>query len=349
MPFADVVGHSHVIAELRRALERDALPHALLFTGRAGVGKRTTALALIAARACASPRAGDGCGICAACRAVARLDHQDLEILARERGKRDVGIQQIRDLLERLHLAASSKVGRAAVVDGAERLTPEAQNAFLKTLEEPPRGALLILVTHAPQRLLPTVRSRCQAFRFGPLSDPELLEFRTRRGLDLAGVPLGVGLGSPGAWMERAEPPLPAGRTVVLSLLSDRPPSPFDFAAQLLELSRTAVEDEPLAEGGAVEEAPVDDGSETARRRLATWITQLEWGLRDAFALAAGGVARCHTDHGAPLGALGRRADPDGLLAAASLCAGARGDLFRNVDRALLLETLALSLRRCLA
>jgi len=169
MPFSAIAGHRPVIDLLSRAIARNALPPSLVFAGPEGVGKRLTALALAQALNCARPVNGDGCGTCPSCTRIARGVHAD--ILAIEPG--DTGaikVDQVREAIDRAAYRPFEGRRRVVIIDEADALVPEAQNALLKTLEEPPPASVFVLVTTRPDMLLPTVRSRCQRLRFGPLS-----------------------------------------------------------------------------------------------------------------------------------------------------------------------------------
>jgi DNA polymerase-3 subunit delta' len=176
MTFDEIAGQERAVAALRRAIAAGRLGHAYLFAGPPGVGKRTTALAL--ARACICPLApGSGCGRCADCQLIAAGSHPDLfiEDLARARAERPtaayLSIEQVRRVRAQLAMRPVRGAHKICVIEPAERLTPDAQNALLKTLEEPAGTATLILVTSNPDALLPTIRSRCQCVRFAPLAD----------------------------------------------------------------------------------------------------------------------------------------------------------------------------------
>jgi DNA polymerase-3 subunit delta' len=177
-----------VVVMLRQALARGTLPHALLFVGPEGVGKRTTALALAAERMCTAGL-DEACGRCVGCAQVAAGTHPDLRregLGSDERGERRerVLIEQVRAVQGFLGGQALGGRGKIAIFEEAQALTEEAQNALLKTLEEPPRGSLVVLVSHNASRLLATVRSRCQRIAFAPLPSGTLLALlRDRFGL----------------------------------------------------------------------------------------------------------------------------------------------------------------------
>ncbi|HSQ00792.1 MAG TPA: DNA polymerase III subunit delta' [Candidatus Dormibacteraeota bacterium] len=175
-----VHGHQATWARLTRLLDAGRLPHALLFLGPPGVGKALVARRLAARLACSAPSAP--CDECPGCLQVAAGSHPDLRLIGapsaggRKEGrtKKEIGIDQARELKRFVALQAISAARKLAIVDDADRLSIAAQNALLKTLEEPPGQAMLILITASPGALLTTVRSRCQRIAFRPLTDAEV-------------------------------------------------------------------------------------------------------------------------------------------------------------------------------
>jgi DNA polymerase-3 subunit delta' len=160
--FSDIIGQEMAVALLTRALEQGA-SHAYLFSGPPGVGKSIAALAFAAALACPD----GGCGACATCRRVREGLHPDIEIVAPEGN-----VIRKEEILEiNLHAAYRPYEARAKVYIflEADSFNLEAANAFLKTLEEPPGHVHFILVTDRPERLLPTIVSRCQLVAFSPV------------------------------------------------------------------------------------------------------------------------------------------------------------------------------------
>jgi DNA polymerase-3 subunit delta' len=162
---------------LRRALVAGAVPHALLLAGPAGSGKTTLALDLAAALLCLTPDpAARPCRTCRGCRMVEHGNHPDVHRLQPSGAGAAIGIggsdraAGVRDLVNELALLPIEGGARVAIVASADRLTEDAQAAFLKTLEEPPGGVVIILCADEEDRLLPTVRSRCARIRLGPLS-----------------------------------------------------------------------------------------------------------------------------------------------------------------------------------
>lgn len=174
MSLSAIVGHRQLIDLLRQAVSRERVPQSLLFAGPDGVGKRTTAVALAQAVNCPSRAGGDACGRCPTCLRIANGTHSDVVVL--EKG--DEASIRIRTLRERVLDVVGYRPfearRRVFVVNGADDLTKEAQDALLKTLEEPPPASMLILVTAFPDALLPTIQSRCRRLRFGPLAEADV-------------------------------------------------------------------------------------------------------------------------------------------------------------------------------
>ena len=170
MAFADVLGHERIRDLLGRALASGRLPPALLFVGPRGVGKRTLALAVARALLCPDgPAQGDACGKCPACHRSGKALHPDLFLAEPEGATLTLKIERVRDLVREIDARPFEASARAIVIDDAHTMTEQAQNALLKSLEEPPPTSHVILVTPSPQTLLPTIRSRCQTLRLGPL------------------------------------------------------------------------------------------------------------------------------------------------------------------------------------
>jgi DNA polymerase-3 subunit delta' len=162
-----VLGHDRIKGVLARALRQGRFPNSLLFAGPEGVGKRTLALAAARALLCERGREGDACGTCGACSRSGRGLHPDLAFL--EPATAVIKIEQVRDAVREIPLPPFEAPARAFVIDEADVMTEQAQNALLKSLEEPRATSHVILVTASPQALLPTIRSRCPLLRFGPL------------------------------------------------------------------------------------------------------------------------------------------------------------------------------------
>jgi DNA polymerase-3 subunit delta' len=159
--FTHIIGHDRQKDVLWRAVRNNRLAHAYLFAGPDGVGKRLTALALVRTLFCAEER---GCGECPPCRKVDHHNHPDLHLL--EPDGNNIKIEQIRNIQRDLSLRPHEASRKVCLIEAAETMTVGAANALLKTLEEPRGDTLLILLSSQPQRLLETIRSRCQPLFF---------------------------------------------------------------------------------------------------------------------------------------------------------------------------------------
>ena len=140
MGFSQIVGHQKQVEILRQALNHGRLHHAYLFVGIEGVGKRTIALGLAKAIHC-SAATGDFCGECTDCGRIQNGNHADVRIIEPLAGKKEISIQQIRELEKELNFRSFSGKKKIAIVDPATLMNLSAQNALLKTLEEPPRDS----------------------------------------------------------------------------------------------------------------------------------------------------------------------------------------------------------------
>lgn len=189
MPFPSLLGHDRVKGLLARALGEGRLPPALLLTGPEGVGKRTLALEVARGLLC-DKGPGEPCGECRTCARTARAIHPDLLVVTPEiatgfLARETIKIEHVRDAVREILGLPFEARARAILIDDAHAMTEQAMNALLKSLEEPPATSHLILVTSSPQALLPTIRSRCQTLRLGPLPSA-LLEAHLRERLGLS-------------------------------------------------------------------------------------------------------------------------------------------------------------------
>jgi DNA polymerase-3 subunit delta' len=188
-------GQDRAIARLRAAIAADRVHHAYLFTGPAGSGKRTTALALASALNCETAP-GEGCETCDPCLKIAAGIHPDVVVLEREGAAQIVPIESIRNnVIARVGLPPHEARVRVFVIEEASTiaLQPAAANSLLKTLEEPPARTMFVLGTVAPDQLLPTIRSRCQRITFAPRVGPVDDEAAMARLEELAGALAGFG------------------------------------------------------------------------------------------------------------------------------------------------------------
>jgi DNA polymerase III subunit delta' len=181
MEFKGVLGHDRQKYALSSLVEKEKLPHALLFSGPKGVGKRTIALELVKNLFCEKKNA---CGVCRGCRHLAGDMHPDFALLA---GETSIKIDELRAIRKEVYEPPYEAPVRVILIDNAEVMTREAANALLKTLEEPPPSNVFILVTSREQEIPLTVRSRCMRIGFGPLSRETVRSyFQDALGLDTA-------------------------------------------------------------------------------------------------------------------------------------------------------------------
>lgn len=191
-----------VYSQLQYARQEDRLPHAMLFVGPEGVGKRLLSLAFAKALLC-NEKTESACGRCAACVQFDTGTHPDFRHLQPDEKTGNFKIEAIRTLSQDLALTSQYGGYRITVLEGVDGLTEGAANALLKTLEEPPAGVLLMLLTPWPGRLMATIRSRCQQFRC-PAPELHMIgDWLGRHGL--SDVAVAEGGGGPLLALERAD------------------------------------------------------------------------------------------------------------------------------------------------
>jgi DNA polymerase-3 subunit gamma/tau len=162
--FADMVGQEQVVRTLSHAITRERVHHAYLFVGSRGTGKTSTAKILAASLNCEHGPTVTPCGVCESCVSIANATSMDvIEMDAASNNS----VDDIRDLRERVAYAPLSGRHKVYILDEAHMLSPQAWNAFLKTLEEPPPRTIFVLATTEAQKILPTVVDRCHRFDFG--------------------------------------------------------------------------------------------------------------------------------------------------------------------------------------
>ena len=174
MSYADpFFGNHRVISRLENKVREGRLPHALIFTGPEGVGKRTCALRIAQTLQC-EKHEFPPCGACAHCQKIDRGQHTDVVTLTLEAGASQIKIEQIRKLRSTLGFEPLEGVAKVYLIDPAERLTAGAANALLKALEEPPAATHFFLITANSQELMATIRSRSQIYHFSPVPLEEI-------------------------------------------------------------------------------------------------------------------------------------------------------------------------------
>lgn len=296
---------------VRPALERlpatiAAIPQALMLSGQAGLGKRTTALFLAKALLCETGRAVLGaCGNCPSCHLYSAGNHPDLRVIEvgqedvqaneppeeataapAKRASRQIPVDAIRALADFVAITAHRARAKVIMIAPAEAMHPAAANAVLKMLEEPPGSATyFILVSHRPDRVLPTIRSRCFQVPFGVPSRDGALEWLKGQGIEHPQLVLAQGGYAPLAALERAGD------------------AEFWNQRKMLLDELAGPEFDPLAAADCAE--PID--GPVVARLLSQWIY-------DLVSLKFGGAVRYHPDYAAALERLAGTLPAKGLM-----------------------------------
>jgi len=232
---SEFAGYGDKMEQLMRSVQAGRIVHALLFVGPHGSGKRTVARLLAQAMVCTG--ADKPCGACPACKQFLAGAHPDVKLVKPE--KKSIGVEEVRALIDALALRPYEGDKHIAMIEQADKLTPSAQNALLKTLENPPGEVMFFLITDAPGALLDTILSRCQTVRLGDIGVEKCAEVLESRGIEpkRAALLAGLAQGSVGraleidgdtAWMALRE-------RVIASLESLKGPGSVASAAMPLE------------------------------------------------------------------------------------------------------------------
>ena len=335
MRWARVRGHESAVRSFDAACRKGRLGHAYLFVGPTGVGKHSFARELGRALLCDTPsKRLEACGACGACALVDAGTHPDLVLAARPEDRVDLPIELIRDVIEHLSLKPARGGRKVAILDDADDLSADAANAFLKTLEEPPPGSLLILIGGpTPDRQFSTILSRCQVVTFSPLRREFVLELLREQGVtDESRLDrlVRVAGGSVGQALALDDDSLWAFRTSLLNALSA---SSLDVVGLATGWNRY------------VEEAGKEAG---VRRRRASLVLKLLIGLLQDAQRVSMGVDPLVADpaEAAELGRVAARLGPDRVMAWIDRATDADLQIDRKVQLELLVEAFADSLAR---
>lgn len=184
----NLFGHAATVDYLRKNIANEKFPHAVIFAGVEGIGKRLAAEICAAALLCDNPTDGAPCGACENCKLIAAGTHPDFYVVEPEVAKtiRNIKIDQIRALQSEAALRPINSARRVMIIDGAELMNNAAANCLLKTIEEPPSQTIFILLTASRSSLLMTIRSRCMTINFDKLPATEIQDALIFRGVDSA-------------------------------------------------------------------------------------------------------------------------------------------------------------------
>lgn len=186
LSWENLIGHAETANYLRKTIRGDKFPHAVIFSGKEGIGKRFAAEICAASLLCEN-HSGEPCGICESCQLVLARSHPDFYILEPEDNKKanpTIKIGQIREMQSEAALRPINSARRVVIIDGAELMNNAAANCLLKTIEEPPSQTIFILLTANRSNLLMTIRSRCMTVNFDKISAEKIRDFLILRGVE---------------------------------------------------------------------------------------------------------------------------------------------------------------------
>ena len=314
------------LRQLILAAQQERLHHCYLFEGPAGVGKRAAAIRVAQAAACTAEVSERPCGSCRQCRTMEKGTNFDLVDVGTDPQRKTpiISVRQAGEIVEQARMQRYSARRRTFLLDPADCLHPQAANALLKTLEEPPAGTGFILVTSRVSMLLPTILSRCQRVRFGVVETGTLQAWLESREVPHASRIARLAQGRPARAKSLAEgglAELDEARDSLLAVLSAGPSTLFEYSASVAASSGESREDwEP---------------------RLDRLFFLLESLLGDAVAWANGRQENLlHGDRPELVGALSAALWPGGIDRLHRALETARDNHAANVNTKLLVESL---------
>ena len=177
--FSGIIGHKDIVSHLQSALRTGQVSHAYLIGGEKGSGKRLIASVFAMALQCRE-HGENPCNHCPSCLKALRGNHPDIIYITHEKPN-SVGVDEVRrQLVDDVQIRPYESRYKIYILDDAAKMTPQAQNAILKTIEEPPEYAVILLLADNPEALLPTIRSRCVSLTLKPVADEEMKEYLMR-------------------------------------------------------------------------------------------------------------------------------------------------------------------------
>ena len=329
--FSSILGNEAMKQTLLRLNAASRMPNAMLFVGPKGVGKKLFALEMARLLLCPAPvDGGEACGVCSACSRIGTFEippsddnrdefekvffgrHLDIGLVVPY--KRFILVEAIRALEAESHFQPYEGKARVFIVDDADKMNANASNALLKTLEEPAPASHIVLVTSRPETLLPTIRSRCQTFRFAPVPNEEISEFLRANGTaaENASIAAWVSGGSVGAAISIDTADLVRRRNELLNVLR----------AAFVDGDRVRL----LQAAEKLNEAKNKDFFEND-------LSLLLGLLRDVWAVSLGGTPALHTDITEQMAAIADQARPERFAAAMNELEMFRQGLAVNLNR----------------
>jgi DNA polymerase-3 subunit delta' len=332
MSWQQIRGHQRQVTALQRAYRRGRFAHAYLLTGPGGVGKHTFAVELARALLCEAQPPGaervlEACGHCPACVQVTAGSHPDFFPAVRPAESAEFPVDLMHELCHAFSLKSARGRGKVVLIDEADDFNEESANCFLKTLEEPPPKSVLLLIGSTPDRQLPTVVSRCQVLRFGPLAEEDIDAVLQTQGVgdtEGRGRLIRLAGGSPGMALALADPELWEFRGSLLDAVSQPRFDSVALGRSFLSFVETAGKESALQ-----------------RRRAQLVVRLLIDFLGDALAVRVEAAPqRTDASDRPALQALAARAEPETLMALLERCLQADEQIERRVQLVLILESL---------
>ena len=323
MSWESIRGHDDIHRQLDAANARGRLGHAFLLAGPSGVGKKLFATEFAKALLCENPPAAlTACGVCPACQQVAANTHPDFTVAKTPDDKHELPVEVVRQFCRKLGLKPSRGRRSVGIVEDADDFNEESANCFLKTLEEPAPGSVLLLLTTGTERQLPTILSRCQVLRFHPLPPDDLRDVLAEHGVnDPATLErlVRLGNGCPGQALALNDDGLWQFREVAVGLLAATQPDPVGFAVKWMEF---------------IDAAGKESAAQRARASLVIRLLMdfLQAALRSSLGSAVNDPRATQ---------LAARVGADAVLAALDACNHADYLIERKVQLVLVVESLA--------